>query len=163
MQSCQLCLLQLKGVLLNFIVMYPSDKRPLVCLRCCKKKRVKKRRLDNAVAGVSKILSFFVTTTAGEDETSEAIQKIANAMRLTMHHRYQRLKTKQRRNQQQRNQHDVAGSSGVRPDARQPDGSRRLSLKFQLGTLSIKLRSTILHHVHVAQRTIYPEPTNGEN
>ena len=35
------------------------------------KQREKKRRLDNAVAGMSKILSFFVTTTAGEDETSE--------------------------------------------------------------------------------------------
>ena len=70
MQSCQLCLLQLKGVLFNFIVMYPSDKRPLVCLWCCKN-REKKRRLDNAVAGMSKILSFFLTTTAGEDETSE--------------------------------------------------------------------------------------------
>ena len=41
-----------------------------VCLRCYKK-RGKKRRLDNAVAGTSKILSFFVTTTAGEDETCE--------------------------------------------------------------------------------------------
>ena len=30
----------------------------------------KKRRLDHAVAGTSQILSFFVTTTAGEDETS---------------------------------------------------------------------------------------------
>ena len=36
-----------------------------------KKKRGKKRRLDNAVAGTSKIQSFFVTTTACEDETSE--------------------------------------------------------------------------------------------
>ena len=35
------------------------------------KKREKKRRLDNAVAGPGKIPSFFVTTTAGEDETSE--------------------------------------------------------------------------------------------
>ena len=35
------------------------------------KQREKKRRLDNAVAGMSKILCFFVTSTAGEDETSE--------------------------------------------------------------------------------------------
>ena len=35
------------------------------------KKREKKRRLDNAVAGTSKIRNFCVTTTAGEDETSE--------------------------------------------------------------------------------------------
>ena len=31
----------------------------------------KKRRLDNAVTDASKIQSFFVTTTAGEDETFE--------------------------------------------------------------------------------------------
>ena len=36
------------------------------------KKREKKRRLDNAVADTSKIQSFFVTTAAGEDETSES-------------------------------------------------------------------------------------------
>ena len=44
---------------------------PPVLKNC--KKRDKKRRLDNAVAGTrtSKIQSFFVTTTAGEDETSE--------------------------------------------------------------------------------------------
>ena len=36
-----------------------------------KKHRKKKRRLDNAVAGTSKIRSFFVTTTVGEDKTSE--------------------------------------------------------------------------------------------
>ena len=34
--------------------------------------RGKKGRLDNAVAGSSKSQDFFVTTTAGEDETSEA-------------------------------------------------------------------------------------------
>ena len=43
-----------------------------VCPRCCKKKRRKKRRLDNAVAGTSILQSLFVTTTAGEDETSES-------------------------------------------------------------------------------------------
>ena len=35
------------------------------------KKREKKRRLDNVVAGKSKIRSLCVTTTACEDETSE--------------------------------------------------------------------------------------------
>ena len=35
------------------------------------KKREKKRRLYNAVAGTSKIRRFFLTTPAGEDETSE--------------------------------------------------------------------------------------------
>ena len=35
------------------------------------KKREKKRRLDNALTGTSKIRRFVLTTTAGEDETSE--------------------------------------------------------------------------------------------
>ena len=35
------------------------------------KKREKKRLLDNAVAGTSKIRSFRETTTPGEDETSQ--------------------------------------------------------------------------------------------
>ena len=56
--------------------MSAAIKRGLVQLHCdlsvgAAKKREKKRRLDNAVAGTSKIRSFFVTTTAGEDETSE--------------------------------------------------------------------------------------------
>ena len=51
--------------------MYPSDKRPRLYTSGAAKKREKKRRLDNAVAGTSKIRSFFVTTTEGEDETSE--------------------------------------------------------------------------------------------
>ena len=51
--------------------MYPSDKRPRLLASGAAKKREKKRRLDNAVAGTSQIRSFFVTTTAGEDETSE--------------------------------------------------------------------------------------------
>ena len=55
-------------------MMYPSDKRPRLYASGAAKKREKKRRLDNAVAGTSKIRSFFVTTTAGEDETSEGIQ-----------------------------------------------------------------------------------------
>ena len=42
--------------------MYPSDKR---------KKREKKSRLDNAVAGTSRIQSFFITNTADEDEICE--------------------------------------------------------------------------------------------
>ena len=55
-------------------MMYPSDKRPRLYASGAAKKREKKRRLDNAVAGTSKIRSFFVTTTTGEDETSEGIQ-----------------------------------------------------------------------------------------
>ena len=44
----------------------------LPVLGAYKKTRGKKRRLDNAVVGTSKSQNFFVTTTAGEDETSEA-------------------------------------------------------------------------------------------
>ena len=139
--------------------------------------REKKRRLDNAVAGTSKIRSFFVTTTPAKTKLPRAIQKIAKAMRFTLPQLYQCLKTKQRRNQrlktkQRRNQNGRTsnggtnnvgtnndgtnnggtnnggtnndgtnnggknndgtnnggtsttwtGSSGVRPDARQPDG-----------------------------------------
>ena len=39
MQSCQLCLLQLKCVLFNFIVMYPSDKRSCLYASGAAKKR----------------------------------------------------------------------------------------------------------------------------
>ena len=58
-------------------------------------------------------------------------------MWLTLHHRYQRLKTEQRRNQRLKKSSGGTnkggtsttwtGSSGVRPDARQPYGSRSLS------------------------------------
>ena len=51
--------------------MYPPDKRPRLYASGDAKKREKKRRLDNAVAGTSIIRSFFVTTTASEDENSE--------------------------------------------------------------------------------------------
>ena len=67
-----------------------------VCLWFCQKKLEKKRRLDNAVAGTSKIRSFFVTTIAGEG--------VGTSTTWT-------------------------GSSEVRPDARQPDGSRSLSAR----------------------------------
>ena len=106
-----------------------------------KKKREKKRRLDNAVAGTSEIRTFFVTR--AKTKLPRAIQKIPNAMRLTLYHRYQRLKTKQRwnqrlkpkqrRNQQRRNPARAEPTRRgpvvqlVRPDAQQPDGSRSLS------------------------------------
>ena len=51
--------------------MYLSDKRPRLYSSDVANKREKKRQLDNAMAGTSKIRSFCVTTTAGEDETSE--------------------------------------------------------------------------------------------
>ena len=58
-----------------------------------------------------------------------AIQDIAITMRLTLHRRYQLLKTKQRRNQRRRNQHHVDRQfmTPVRSDVRQPDGWRSLS------------------------------------
>ena len=71
-QSCKLCLLILKCVLFNFIAMCPSDKqRPRLYAFGVANKREKKRRLDNAVTGTSKIQSCFETTTAGEDEPFE--------------------------------------------------------------------------------------------
>ena len=52
--------------------MCPSDKcPPRLYAFGAANKREKKRRLDNAVAGTSKSQSFFETTTADEDETSE--------------------------------------------------------------------------------------------
>ena len=65
-------MLILKCVLFNFIAMCPSDKpRPRLHAFGAANKREKKRRLDNAVAGTSKIQSCFETTTAGEYETFE--------------------------------------------------------------------------------------------
>ena len=86
-----------------------------------KKDREKKRRLDNAVAGTSKIRSFFVTITAGEDETSEGnpenSKRDAVDVALSVPApedeaaaeptRNQHRRNQQRRNQHQRNQHDV--------------------------------------------------------
>ena len=94
------------------------------------KNREKKRRLDNAVAGTSKIQSFFVTTTAGEDETCEGNPGNSNGDAFDVAPRYQRLKTNRQRKQQRRNQHLDAtrtDSSGVIPDDRQPDASCSLS------------------------------------
>ena len=61
----------LKCVLFNFIAMCPSDERPRLYAFGAANKREKKHRLDNVVAGTSKIQSFFETTTASEVETSE--------------------------------------------------------------------------------------------
>ena len=83
-QSCRLCLL-----LSCSTAMYPSDKGPrLYWSGAAKKKREKKRRLDNAVAGTSKIQSFFETSTAGGDkEFPREINVIEMAMRLPLHPR----------------------------------------------------------------------------
>ena len=56
---------------LVFIVMYPSNKGLRLYASGAAKKREKKLRLDSAVADTSKIRSFFLTSMAGEDETSE--------------------------------------------------------------------------------------------
>ena len=66
------------------------------CMHLVLQKIEKKRRLDNAVAGTSKIRSFFITTIAGEGAGTSTTW---------------------------------TGSSEVRPDARQPDGSRSLSAR----------------------------------
>ena len=108
--------------------------------------------------------AFCVTTTAAKTKLPREIQKIANAMRLTLHHRYKRLKTKQRRNQhrrnqqrrnqqrrnqQRRNQHRRNQHDVDRPVVRELDltldnlTDRAL---FQLGTLPTELRTTIIHH-----------------
>ena len=97
--------MSVKCVLFNFIAMCPSDKRPRLYVFGAANKREKKRRLDNAVTGTSKIQSFFETTKAGGRERAKSkllreIQEMAIVMRLTLHPQYQRLKMKQRRNQQ---------------------------------------------------------------
>ena len=65
-----MCLLLLMCVLFRLIAMYPPDLCPRLYASGAKKKRRKKRRLDNTFAGTSKIQSFSVTNTAGEDEKS---------------------------------------------------------------------------------------------
>ena len=68
--------------------MYPSDKRLHLYWSGAAKKREKKRRLDNAVAGTSKIQSFFETSTAGADKKfPREINEIEMAMRLPLHPR----------------------------------------------------------------------------
>ena len=65
----------------------------LVCLRCCKKneRRSFDRRLPWPPARIkSRALSQLAKT-----KLPRTIQKITNTMRLTLHHRYQRLNTKQ--------------------------------------------------------------------
>ena len=138
--------------------MYPSDKRPRLYTSGAAKKLEKKLRLDNAVAGTSKIRSFFVTTTAGEDETSEGNPENSK-----------------------RNAVDVAPSvpapedeaaaeptptepATAEPATAEPKSAeparcgpvvRELDLTldnptdralFQLGTLPTELRTTIIHH-----------------
>ena len=123
--------------------MYPSDKRPRLYASGAAKKRVKKRRLDNAVADTGKIRNFFVTTTAGEDETFEGNPE--NSKRDAV---------------------DVAPSVPAPEDeaakepataepARRGPVVRELDLTldnpadrvlFQLGTLPTELRTTILRH-----------------
>ena len=89
-QSYQLCLLQLKFVLHCYVSAGLTSAPLGLCLRCCKKTRGKKRRLDNAVAGMSH------RPTAGEGETSEGNLGNSNgdAVDVAPPARYKRLKTK---------------------------------------------------------------------
>ena len=105
--------------------MCPSDKGSRLYVSGAVKKREKKRRLDNAVAA-AQIQRFFVTTTAGEYETSEgnpgngAWRRSSGGTSTTW-----------------------TGSSGVTPDA--VDNPADCAL-FQLSTLPSELRSAIIHH-----------------
>ena len=124
--------------------MYPSDKHPRLYASGAAKKRVnKKRRLDNAVTDASKIQSFFVTTTAGEDETFEgnpenrkrdavdvapsvpAPEDEAAVEPAPGNEAAAESRTGGTSNGGTST--TMTGSSGVRPDARQPGGSRSLS------------------------------------
>ena len=51
--------------------MYPLDKRPRLYASGAAKNERRSVYMDNVVAGKSKIRSFCVTTTAGEDDTSD--------------------------------------------------------------------------------------------
>ena len=73
---------------------------------CCKK-RVKKRRLDNAVADTGKIRSFFVTTTAGEDETFEGNPENSKRDAVDVAPSVPAPEDEAAADQQRRNQHDV--------------------------------------------------------
>ena len=117
--------------------MYPSDKRPRLYASGAAKKREKKRRLDNAVADTSKIRSFFVTTTAGEDETSEgnpenskrdAVDVAPSVPAPEDEAAAEPTPTEPATAELTSAEPAMwTGSSGVRPDARQPDRPRSLS------------------------------------
>ena len=143
------------------------------------------------MAGTCKILSFFVTTTAGEDETCEgnpehskrdavdvapsepAPENDAAAEPTTAE-----LATAEPATAQPATAEPAGRGPGIQElDLtldKMTNKSRSLSLKFQLGsswvgpTMAIELRSAILHHEFTTRfmspkRTIYPKRTNDVN
>ena len=131
------------------------------------KKREKKRRLDNAVAGTRNIRSFCVTTTAGEDETSEgnpenskrdAVDVAPSVPEPEDEAAAEPTTTEPTRRNQQGGTNN-GGTNKAEPTTAEP--ARRgmvvqeldLTLDnptdralFQLGTLPTELRMTIIHH-----------------
>ena len=110
------------------------------------------------MAGTSKIRSICVTTTADEDETSEGNPENSKRDAVTLQNRYQRLKTKQRRNQRM-TEPATAEPATAEPTTAEParrgPAVQELDLTFhnptdralfQLGTLPTELRTTIIHH-----------------
>ena len=104
---------------------------------------MKKRRLDNAVADTGKIRSFFVTTTAGEDETFEGNPENSKRDAVDVAPSVPAPE-------------DEAAAEPATPEpARRGPVVRELELTldnpadralFQLGTLPTELRTTILRH-----------------
>ena len=79
------------GCVCYYLVQLRCIRRINVCIcigPVLQKNREKKRRLDNAVAGTSKIQSFFETSTVGGDKKfPREINEIEMAMRLPLHPR----------------------------------------------------------------------------
>ena len=134
------------------------------------------------MAGTCKILSFFVTTTAGEDETCEGNPEHSKRDAVDV------APSEPAPENDAAAEPTTAELATAEPAGRGPviiqeldltldkrtNKSRSLSLKFQLGsswvgpTMAIELRSAILHHEFTTRsmspkRTIYPKPTNGVN
>ena len=110
-----------------------------VCLRCCKNTR-KNRRLDNAVAGTSNFYNpeLFVTTTAGEDETSEANPLNRNGDAFDVASRYQAVAELAAA--------EPATRGSVVQEYTCPLDNPTDRALFQLGSWPSELGSAILHH-----------------
>ena len=174
----------IKRCLVQMYCDVPSDKRPLVCLRCSTKNETK-RRLDNAVAGTSKILSFFVTTTAGEDDTSTGNPENSNRDAVDV------APSEPAPEDGAAAEPAPANEAAAEPTTSEPataepttaEPARRgpvvqeldltldsLSLKFQLGSSRVHWQSscnrqfsiTSSDTIHVAQKD-HPKPTSGVN
>ncbi len=126
----------LKCVLFNFIAMCPSNERPRLYAFGAANKREKKHRLDNVVAGTSTIQSFFETTTASEVETSEGNPGNINGDAVDV---APPVPGSSGGTSSGETITTWTDSSGVRPNARQPDGSHFLSAGHIV-------KRTIFHH-----------------